>query len=92
MADRARVPASRQGVMPRRVRQSGHDPMTGTKKPPPVYFKSTELENIRCFEDRQRLVKRVVWNGTFLLPVDVFYRKSQEGQPRTAALRLSWVG
>ena len=33
--------------------------MTGTKKPPPVYFKSIELENIRCFGGRQRLAKRV---------------------------------
>ena len=55
MADGARAPASWQGTMPRRVRQSGHDPMTDTKKQPPVYFKSIELENIRCFGDRQRL-------------------------------------
>ena len=54
MAD-GRAPASRQDAMPRRVRQSGHDPMTDAKKPLPVYFKPIKLENIRCFGGRQTL-------------------------------------
>ena len=59
MTDGARAPASRQSTMPRRVRQSGHDPMAGAKKPLPVYFKSIEPENIRCFGSRPRPAKRI---------------------------------